>query len=30
MDTQTLQDNLLFRGMGAEEIEDCLQALVSI
>jgi len=27
MDTQTLQDNLLFRGMGAEEIEDCLQAL---
>ena len=27
MDTQMLRDNLLFRGMGAEEIEDCLQAL---
>ena len=27
MDTQTLQDNLLFRGMDDVEISDCLQAL---
>ena len=27
MDTEILRDNLLFRGMDAEEMEDCLKAL---